>query len=277
MPKMYQRLVVTATSTPLLSGNAKHFARETELLFGEEANLLEEVGRHYLVTTESYSMPGYVLKDAVRVLSRGRTASYTHRVKVITATLYEKASFKAPDLLGRSLALNARVRCTAHAGSPEGDMSFIEGLGWIFSDQIIKRHEFLTDYVDTALKYVGPASAYAWGGRVPPDCSALVQQALIAAGIPCPRNAGEQSKSLGIEVDMQDPDFKLKRGDFVFWTAIPGKSRHVAIMVDWDNCVHASIAPPRHTMLQKLQDVIAHQREGGNGDSNVVRRFPNRP
>lgn len=271
MSVKHQQLVVTATSTPFLSYNGSTFERETQLLFGEQASLLEEAGEYYHVLSERYSTPGYVRKSAVRLLARGHLAPYTHRVAVVCAPVYERANFKTPKLDDTMLTLNARIRCTAHTSTPEGDMSFVEGLGWIFSNQIIQRDEYLSDHVETARLYVG--NSYVWGGH---DCSRIIEQACVAANIPCLRNVGEQSTSLGVAVDMKADDFAYRRGDFVFWTSIPKKSRHVVLMIDWHTCVHATIALPRQVVEQPLKDVIAQQCKDGNGEPNIVRRFPNR-
>jgi hypothetical protein len=76
---------------------------------------------------------------------------------------------------------------------------------------------------------------YLWGGKTSYglDCSALVQVALNACGISCPRDSDLQEKSLGAPLASPDLE-KLQRGDLMFWKG------HVAIVRDPDTLIHAN-------------------------------------
>ncbi len=78
---------------------------------------------------------------------------------------------------------------------------------------------------------------YLWGGResLGLDCSALVQLALQAAGIACPRDSGPQvgwarARSGTITLTAA----QAQRGDLAFW---PG---HVGIFQSADRFLHAN-------------------------------------
>ena len=62
------------------------------------------------------------------------------------------------------------------------------------------------------------------------DCSGLVQVALGACGIPCPRDSDMQEHALGTTIDIA----QARRGDLVFWKG------HVAIVRDGANVIHAN-------------------------------------
>jgi cell wall-associated NlpC family hydrolase len=87
-----------------------------------------------------------------------------------------------------------------------------------------------SDWVAVAERFVG--TPYLWGGKTSLglDCSGLVQVALTACGVPCPRDSDMQERALGAPVDRP----QLRRGDFVFWKG------HVAIARDAETLVHAN-------------------------------------
>jgi cell wall-associated NlpC family hydrolase len=90
------------------------------------------------------------------------------------------------------------------------------------------------DFVVVAERFSG--APYLWGGKtmLGIDCSGLVQIALLACGIACPRDSDMQERSLGAPVDRQASSFELARGDLIFWRG------HVAIARDRDTLVHAN-------------------------------------
>jgi cell wall-associated NlpC family hydrolase len=88
-----------------------------------------------------------------------------------------------------------------------------------------------SDFVAMAERFVG--APYLWGGKTALglDCSGLVQIALAACGIACPRDSDMQEAALGDPVaDRSD----LKRGDLVFWNG------HVAMVRDHATLIHAN-------------------------------------
>ena len=76
-----------------------------------------------------------------------------------------------------------------------------------------------------------------WGGKTSLglDCSGLVQIALTACGLACPRDADMQEQALGEAVAPSTGISNLQRGDLIFWTG------HVAIVRDAASLIHASV------------------------------------
>lgn len=89
---------------------------------------------------------------------------------------------------------------------------------------------------ETALKYLG--TPYLWGGRARTgiDCSGLVQISAKLQGIQLPRDAKDQVLQ-GNEVMWEE----RVQDDLAFFQNEIGKITHVAILLDRDNVIHASV------------------------------------
>jgi cell wall-associated NlpC family hydrolase len=86
------------------------------------------------------------------------------------------------------------------------------------------------DPVAVAEKFLGVP--YLWGGKTSLgiDCSGLVQVALQACGIACPRDSDMQEKALGKSISLAG----LQHGDLIFWKG------HVAIARGRNSMIHAN-------------------------------------
>ena len=244
---------------------------ETEVLFGERVRVLEVGTADWVqVTTKLDAYTGYL---RAKYLLPADMRSPTHLVSVAQMALYREPNFKSASTEDIVLPMNARVSVFETAETPEGLMFDVSGLGWAFVDQVRPIDAYVPDFVAEASKLLG--TAYRWGSRSRGfvDCSSLVQAGCIAAGIPCPRDVSQQVGTLGEAISFASDFSNLLRGDLVFWTH--KKGRHVAIMIDTTNVLHATIAPPhRGAVIQPLQNVIADQARDGNGPVTAVRRFP---
>ena len=120
------------------------------------------------------------------------------------------------------------------------------------------------DYVATARRFLGVP--YLWGGRssLGLDCSALVQLALQAAGIACPRDSDMQA-GLGSAVDFGGDISKLKRGDLVYWQV------HIGFVAGEGRFLHAN-AHHMAVAEEPLADAIQRIRAVGQ-EILTVRRL----
>src|SRR5262249_50250181 len=94
------------------------------------------------------------------------------------------------------------------------------------------------------------------------DCSGLVQLALSACGIACPRDSDMQERALGVPVDRSAS--ALARGDLIFW------SGHVAIARGRDSLLHAN-AFQMAVVVEPAADAIARIRASGSEITSVRR------
>ena len=101
--------------------------------------------------------------------------------------------------------------------------------------------------MEVAERFLG--APYLWGGKtgLGLDCSALVQTALHACGIACPRDSDMQERDLGRIVSPGQAFQHVRRGDLLFWKG------HVAMVRDASTMIHAS----GHTMSVVVEDLVA--------------------
>jgi cell wall-associated NlpC family hydrolase len=202
-------------------------ALDTQLLGGETFTVEEEQSGwgHGVSGLDGYR--GWVEMDALSA----PVLIPTHRVKALRTYVFSEPALKsAPRFL---LSMNAQIP----AGRREG--RFVEAMrqGWVFSGHLSALDAVEPDYVAVAERFLG--SPYQWGGKesLGLDCSGLVQTALQAAGIACPRDSGPQedwARRHWAPVEPGPEGEGLQRGDLLFW---PG---HVGIMTDAQRLLHAN-------------------------------------
>jgi cell wall-associated NlpC family hydrolase len=119
-----------------------------------------------------------------------------------------------------------------------------------------------TDFVAVAERFLG--TPYLWGGKTALglDCSGLVQIALTACGISCPRDSDMQEKALGTAVSADAST--LERGDLIFWKG------HVAVVRDRDSLIHAN-AYHMAVAIEPIAEAVARIRNAGSEIAGIRR------
>lgn len=234
------------------------FSSETsnELLFGEQVEILETHGDFHVVENQADGYEGYIHAGALSDV----LFEPTHAITAQQAYLYSAPDFKSPPL--GSLPFEAKIRIE---NEDEREAGFVQTAhdGWVFHKDIRAIDGFSYDFVKTAKRFLH--APYLWGGRTAAglDCSSLVQLSMMAAGIPCPRDTGEQAEELGAPAAFQSAaDFKaIKAGDIVYF---PG---HVGIMLDSTKLLNATSRHMR-VVVEDLFDLI-----GIYGEITALRRI----
>ena len=209
--------------------------RQDHLLFGEVFDVLEVKDGFAWGQARRDGYVGFVDANALQA----EVALPTHRVAAIRTYAFAEPSIKTKAL--GPYSLNSLLTVEAR----EGRFVKAVGSGWFVESHLSPVGVFEDDPAGVAERFLG--APYLWGGResLGLDCSALVQQALMACGRGCPRDTDLQ-QALGREIDSAD----LARGDLVFWKG------HVAMMLDEARIIHAN-AHHMCVAVEPLAEAIA--------------------
>jgi cell wall-associated NlpC family hydrolase len=227
---------------------------DTEALYGERVTVYEENGEGwYWGQLQSDGYVGYMPANALRTPG----PPPTHRVAALRTFVFPGRSIKAPPV--DALSLGSRVAVTR----VEGDLSVLaSGFG------VPRRHlapidSTEPDFVAVAERFVDVP--YLWGGKTSLglDCSGLVQVALTASGVTCPRDSDMQERALGAAPPVHDLA-GLRRGDLVFWKG------HVAIVRDEKTLVHAN-AFHMAVAIESIAEAVRRIAEAGSAIVAVKR------
>lgn len=224
------------------------------LLFGEPFAVLDVAAGWAWGRTLVDGYVGFVQADALDV-----PVAATSRVAAGAALVFE-----APDIKS---AVVARLPLNARLATRDHDDRFLalEPASSV-AGFIHRRHVAPVDRPDhdpLAVARLLLGTPYRWGGRTRDgiDCSGLVQAALLACGIECPRDSDQQRHALGAGVTFDD----RRRGDLVFF---PG---HVGILADAARLLHAN-AHAMTTCIEPLEAVIGRLRDHHAEPVLAVRR-----
>jgi cell wall-associated NlpC family hydrolase len=225
----------------------------TEALKGEHVivyEISEEGWAWGQLTSDEYV--GYIPANALQPPG----PACTHKVAAVRTLVFPGPSTKAPPLA--TLCLGARLAVTRmeEAWAVTGSGTYIP------ARHLVPCATTEHDFVAVAERFA--ETPYLWGGKTSHgiDCSGLVQIALTACGIACPRDSDMQEKALGEPVT---PSTSLRRGDLIFWNG------HVGILSDPAMLLHASY----HHMaviVEPLAEAITRIR-GTSSDITSIRRL----
>jgi len=226
----------------------------TQALMGERVTIYDRNGEGF--AWGQLNSDGYVGWLPDRALAKPAAAP-THKITALRTFAFPGPSIKLPPV--DTLVMGAAVTVIRD----DGVFAVTRG-GWYLPRRHvgpIDRH--VDDFVAVAEQFAG--TPYLWGGKssLGIDCSGLVQVALNAAGIGCPRDSDMQQDGLGRALDAAESK-KLRRGDLMFWNG------HVAIVRDSDTIVHAN-AHHMATTIENTNEAIARIRAAGSEITAIKR------
>jgi cell wall-associated NlpC family hydrolase len=231
---------------------ASHEARlDTQALMGERVIVYETTEEGWAWgQLESDGYVGWLSANALRAPGRAPT----HKVSVPRALAFPGPDIKLPPAV--ALPMGARLVIAS-----QDERFAVTASGWhipIVHLASIKAR--LPDFVAAAEEFLH--TPYLWGGKTSLgiDCSGLVQVALQAAGVACPRDSDMQEMVLGKLSSLGE----LRRGDLVFWKG------HVAIARDGETLLHAN-AHAMAVAIEPAAETIARIKAAGSEVTSVKR------
>src|SRR6185312_523860 len=246
-----ERREVIRASAPL-RGAPTHEARLlTEALMGERVIVYETTEEGWAWgQLESDGYVGWLSASALA----GSGAAPTHKVAVLRTLGFPGVDIKLPP--AAALPMGALL-----AIAREDERFAITPSGLHFPRlHLALLKEKKSDFVAIAELFAG--TPYLWGGKTSLglDCSGLVQVAMQAAGIACPRDSDMQEATLGRPSTLAE----LRRGDLVFWKG------HVAIARNSASLLHAN-AHHMSVAIEPAAEAIARIKAAGSDVSSVKR------
>jgi cell wall-associated NlpC family hydrolase len=249
---------ISASQAPVRNAPSHEAELLTEALKGERVTIYDigEQGWAWgQLAGDGYV--GFVPASALR--ASGPPA--THKVTALRTFVFPGPSIKLPPMETLSFGCQLVIARTDERFAVTASGGHVPVL------HLAPMETMETDFVAVAERFLG--TPYLWGGKssLGLDCSGLVQLALAACGIPCPRDTDMQEQALGSALARPHELEQLRRGDLVFWKG------HVAIVRDEATLVHANASRHMAVAVEAAAPAIARIRAAGS-EVTSVRRLP---
>ena len=249
---------IAAAQTAVRKTPASEAELQTEALKGEQVTIYDRGQDGW--AWGQLADDGYVGYIAASALGSPGPAA-THRVTALRTFVFPGPSIKLPPTETLSLG------CRLAIAQTDGDFAVTAAGGHVPLVHLAPVATTESDFVAVAELFMG--TPYLWGGKssLGIDCSGLVQVALAACGIACPRDTDMQERALGSALALPYDLAQARRGDLIFWKG------HVAIVRDAATLVHAN-AHQMAVGLEPAAAAIARIRAQESSEITSVRRLP---
>jgi cell wall-associated NlpC family hydrolase len=227
---------------------------DTEALKGERVTVYETEEGWAWGQLAADGYVGYLPANALAPIG----LAATHKVTALRTLVFPGLDIKQPPL--EALPLGARIA----VARTEGPFAVTAAGGYLPSRHLSALDVHERDFVAVAERFLG--TPYLWGGKTSLglDCSGLVQVALTACGIACPRDSDMQEKALGRPFACNAELSDLRRGDLIFWKG------HVAVLRDQTTLIHAN-AFHMAVAVEPVREAIARIAVTGSKPTSIRR------
>jgi Bacterial dipeptidyl-peptidase Sh3 domain/NlpC/P60 family len=250
-----QRRQVMRSAVPLRATPSPTAMLDNEVLFGEVVDVFDDRDGWAWCQLTRDGYVGYLPSDTLST----ECIVPTHRLSVLGTFVYSEPDIKSAPLL--LLSINALLNLV------EVDQRFSRLAlgGFVVTRHVSPVSKSASDFVEVAEQLIG--TPYLWGGRtrLGLDCSALIQLAMEAGGMICPRDSDMQRNEIGQAIDLPADLEGLQRGDLVFWKG------HVGVMTDGVMLLHAN-AHHMATFAEPLSYAADRILKAGGGPILAVKR-----
>lgn len=218
-----QKIISISAVCPLWASPSYKSEMTSQLLFGEQATILETTRDFFLVKCEYDGYEGWCLQNQVLVMPEN-----------------DSLILKGFTINGNAAAILNNSLVPLPKGSPVYQDFTLDNIVFNYSQThycpVIEMEATVTRAVQIALAYIN--TPYLWGGKTNfgADCSGFVQQVFKLMGIFLPRDARDQVNE-GRPVDFLQ---QAQPGDLAFFDNEQGEIIHVGILLNSQQIIHAS-------------------------------------
>lgn len=242
---------------PLRKSDSEHSEMTSQLLFGEQVEILDTREKWLFVRNIADNYSGWVDRKMINLTSENTiNDSYCISLPIIKCSINEN---------NETVFLVGGSKISKSDGNEviiEGKTFYIDPKDIWFSE--VKSGEII---VSIAKQYLN--APYLWGGKtiMGIDCSGFVQVIYDICGVQLPRDASQQVE-YGNAVNFLT---ESQAGDLAFFENMDGKITHVGMMLNTHQIIHAS----GWVKIENIDDkgIISNQTGEYSHKLNIIKRI----
>jgi len=234
--------------------------QNTQMLFGELCEILEEQPRWKRIRLESDGQEGWVDAKMICPMTEEEYHGYAEALKEAAIVVFPM-TYAVSENNGQTIPLTAGTKLTNYQ---DGRFEVL-GVGFridpnmVITQPLVLNQENL---LKTLRFFINVP--YLWGGKnaLGMDCSGFTQVIMSLFGKRLPRNASEQAQE-GLPVASLE---EVQAGDLAFFDHEDGKISHVGIVIDPERIIHCS----GRVKVEKLDAQGIYNAEQGGYSHHLV-------